>query len=93
MILLRCRSAVLRAGLLAGALASWGCAEPAPVLAQNLVSADTAKLMNTVRVLAADSMEGRRAGTPGGARARRYLLERLAALGVAPFKDGYEQSF
>jgi len=93
MLLRSPRSAVLRAGLVAGALASWGCAEPVPVLAQHPVTADTAQLMNTVRVLAADSMEGRRAGTPGAARARRYLIGRLAALGVAPFTDGYEQSF
>jgi Zn-dependent M28 family amino/carboxypeptidase len=38
-------------------------------------------------------MEGRRAGTPGGARARRYLIERLKALGVAPLSGTYEHPF
>ena len=49
--------------------------------------------MATVRVLAADSMEGRRVATPGGARARRYLLGRLRELGVAPLEGSYTQSF
>lgn len=93
MIRVRSQRATLRAGLLAGALASWGCAKAVSVGAQGIASADTAALMKTVRILAADSMEGRRAGTPGGARARRYLLERLAALGVAPLAGGYEQAF
>ena len=87
------RLAALRAGLLAGALASWGCAKAVPAGAQGIVSADTAKLMRTVRVLAADSMEGRRAGTPGGGRARRYLIGQLGALGVAPINGGYEHAF
>ena len=55
--------------------------------------ADTASLLATVRALAADSMEGRRAATPGGARARRYLLARLRELGVAPLEGSYTQSF
>ena len=49
--------------------------------------------MATVRVLAADSMEGRRAATPGSARARRYLLGRLQELGVAPLEGRHTQSF
>jgi len=93
LIRLRSRSVTLRAGLLAGALASWNSAKAAPAAAQGIGSADTAALMQTVRVLAADSMEGRRAGTPGGARARRYLIERLEALGVAPLKNTYEHAF
>jgi Zn-dependent M28 family amino/carboxypeptidase len=54
---------------------------------------DTAALMATVRVLAADSMEGRRAGTPGGARARAWLVERLRQLGLTPLLPGYLQRF
>jgi Zn-dependent M28 family amino/carboxypeptidase len=49
--------------------------------------------MATVRVLAADSMEGRRAGTPGGAKARTYLTGRLAALGIQPLTGRYEHPF
>lgn len=38
-------------------------------------------------VLAADSMEGRRTGTPGGMRAAVYLAGRMEALGVQPAGD------
>ena len=42
--------------------------------------------------LAADSMEGRMTGTPGGARAARFIAEQLRAYGVAPAGDsGYFQ--
>ena len=40
-----------------------------------------------VRTLAADSMEGRKTGTPGGARAARFLAERLSSYGVEPGGD------
>lgn len=83
---------VLRAGLLVGALGVGGAAASQPAVAQQFV-ADTAALMATVRVLAADSMEGRKAGSPGGGRAREYLLQRLAALGLTPLLPGYQQRF
>lgn len=42
--------------------------------------------------LAADSMEGRRAATPGAARAARFLAGQLQGLGVSPAGDsGYFQ--
>ena len=88
--------AVLRAGLLAGALALGGWLW-SPCLAeqggQAVAAADTAALMATVRALAADSMEGRRMGTAGAARARRYLVGRLRRLGLIPLGTGYEQAF
>ena len=43
---------------------------------------DGAQLMRDVQVLAADSMEGRELGRPGGARARRYLVARIRGLGL-----------
>jgi hypothetical protein len=88
--------AVLRAGLLAGALALGGWLS-SPCLAgqagQPVAAADSAALMATVRALAADSMEGRRMGTAGAARARRYLVERFRRLGLQPLGTGYEQAF
>lgn len=43
--------------------------------------------------LADDSMEGRRTGTAGGARAARYIAGRMAALGLQPAgDDGYLQT-
>ena len=79
------------AGLLAGALALRAPLCAGPPLAQT--APDTAFLMQEVRVLAADSMEGRKAGTPGGARARRYLMRRLQALRLAPLGGRYEHPF
>ena len=40
-----------------------------------------------VGALAADSMEGRKTGTPGAARAARFLAERLRSYGVEPGGD------
>jgi hypothetical protein len=84
---------VSRAGLRAGALALGALVGGRSARAQTVAPADTAALMTTVRVLAADSMEGRRAGSPGGARARRYLVERLRGLGLRPIGAGFEHRF
>jgi hypothetical protein len=54
---------------------------------------DAEQLALDVRVLAADTMEGRGTGTPGSERARRYLLQRFAAIGLTPFGQGYEHAF
>lgn len=51
------------------------------------------QLYEDVRILAADSMEGRLVGTPGSTRARAYLLERLRAIGVEPVLAAFEQPF
>jgi hypothetical protein len=40
-----------------------------------------------VAALAADSMEGRRTGTPGSARAARFLAERMRSYGLEPAGD------
>jgi len=57
------------------------------------VAVDSAQLIRDISVLAADSMEGRRTGTPGSERARRYLRARFAEIGLTPFGSGYEQPF
>ena len=57
-------------------------AAPAPT---PLVSAD--EVREIVGVLAADSMEGRRTGTPGSARAARFLAERMRSYGLEPGGD------
>jgi Zn-dependent M28 family amino/carboxypeptidase len=46
--------------------------------------------MPRLRALAHDSMEGRGAGTPGGARGRAYIERELRAMGVAPAGDAYQ---
>jgi Zn-dependent M28 family amino/carboxypeptidase len=56
-------------------------------------AAQSATLARDVSVLAADSMEGRGTATPGGARARAYLLRRFAEIGLRPLSGGYELPF
>jgi len=54
---------------------------------------DAGKLFEDVRVLSDDAMEGRRAGTPGGTRARAYVVRRFSEAGLKPFVGAsYEQA-
>ena len=56
---------------------------------------DPARLRETTRVLAHDSLEGRGTASRGEERAARYLAERLAELGLVPLAaadDGFELS-
>lgn len=68
---------------LAGACLTIAATDPAP----------PHQLYEDVRILAADGMEGRLVGTPGSARARAYLLERLRAIGLEPAFATFEQPF
>ena len=54
---------------------------------------DSAQLMEDVRVLSADAMEGRGTGTKGGAMARAYVTRRFADAGLKPLGDTFEQEF
>ena len=54
---------------------------------------DATQLLTDLRVLSADDMQGRRAGTPGGLKARAYMVERFKAAGITPFGESYEQPF
>src|SRR2546423_955631 len=51
------------------------------------------QLLEDVRTLSADDMEGRGAGTPGGARARAYIIRRFDESGLKPLWPSYEQPF
>lgn len=53
----------------------------------------TSVLMRRLSALAADSMEGRRAGTPGGARARAWIIRELQTMGVQPLGPRFEMPF
>jgi hypothetical protein len=58
--------------------------------AESLVATD--EVREIVGVLAADSLEGRRTGTPGSARASRFLAEWMRRYGLEPAGDsGYFQ--
>lgn len=54
---------------------------------------DAAQLMRDVEVLAGDDMQGRLAGTPSGAKARGYILERFKQIGLPPFGESHEYRF
>ena len=71
------------------------CADPGQPESQGLQDDDVPRadrLEALLTVLAADSMEGRRTGTPGARRAQRFLAAELARYGVEPAgDDGYLQ--
>jgi hypothetical protein len=54
---------------------------------------DAARLLEDVRALSADSMEGREAGTKGGGMARAYVERRFKEANLAPLWDTFEQPF
>jgi len=55
---------------------------------------DRAQLMRDVSTLGQTAFEGRAAGSPGGMRARRWLVEQFKAAGTAPLApSGYEHPF
>lgn len=57
------------------------------------VRVDAVQLFRDVETLAADDMEGRLAGSPGGRKAREYVRERLKQSGVTPIGAGFDQPF
>lgn len=76
----------------AAALLLAACAAPAPVAPPApQPSAMHAQLLEDVRILSADDMQGRDTGAEGGAKARAYVIGRLEALGVAAPLMGREQ--
>lgn len=68
-------------------------AHPAGAQRAAVPALDSAQLVRDLFVLAADSMEGRRVGTPGGARARAYLMQRIRAIGLTPVRDSIPAHF
>jgi Zn-dependent M28 family amino/carboxypeptidase len=54
---------------------------------------DSAQLLKDLQTLSSDAMEGRLVGTPGNAKARGYIIDRLRAAGVQPIGDSFEKPF
>ena len=82
----------MRSAVLAIALLLTGCASAVETPPPRPVQPD--QLLEDVRILSADDMEGRLVGTRGSARARAYLVQRLGEIGVkAATDDAYEQTF
>ncbi len=57
------------------------------------VRVDAAQVFRDVEVLAADTMQGRLAGSAGGERAREYIRSRLEQSGVTPVDGTFEHAF
>lgn len=74
-----------------------GVANPAaspsasPKLSSKIV--DAARLLEDVRALSSDAMEGREMGTQGGVMARAFVISRFADLKLKTFGDSYEKPF
>ena len=51
------------------------------------------QLLADLKALSADDMEGRLVGTPGGAKARAFVISRFKAVGLKPFGDSFESPF
>ena len=50
-------------------------------------------LLADLKTLSADDMQGRQVGTPGGAKARAFVVERFKAVGLKPFGTSFESPF
>lgn len=50
-------------------------------------------LLKHLETLSSDFYEGRRTGTKGGIKAKKYIINQFHTLNVIPFKNNYEQSF
>jgi len=63
----------------------------ATAISSKVVNSD--QLLEDVRTLSDDAMEGRRFGTPGGAKARAYVARRFGEVGLKPFfGESFEQA-
>ena len=76
------RHAAVLAAILAG-LSTAAQAAPKP----------GAHALDDVRILSADDMEGRGIGTPGGAKARAYIVKRFGQIGLKPQGSTFERPF
>lgn len=65
---------------------------PAPA-STDAAPAAPVQLLEDVRILSADDMQGRDTGSVGGRKARDYIVARLEAIGVAPAPFGRLQPF
>ncbi len=54
---------------------------------------DKKKLLKHVKSLSSDAFEGRRTGTKGALKARKYIINQFHSLKVLPLGKNYEQSF
>ncbi|HEY7029300.1 MAG TPA: M28 family peptidase [Gemmatimonadales bacterium] len=79
-----------RAKFFAAAVLIW-VAVTGPLAAQS--TADAISLLNDVRYLSDDKLEGRMIGSPGADTAAAYLARRFKKVGLIPSPGGWFQSF
>ena len=83
-------SEILAALALAAVLAASLAAQQAEPTSKLI---DAKQLLSDLKTLSADDMEGRLVGSPGGAKARAFVIERFKASGITPFGESYEHPF
>ena len=86
-LLASCQAALPVQSPKGGEKAAGAAAAPAPK------GVDAARLLGDVRELSSDAMEGRGAGTKGGAAARAFVERRFTELGLKPLWSSFEQPF
>jgi Zn-dependent M28 family amino/carboxypeptidase len=64
-----------------------------PAQAPRSTVIDSARLLDDLKVLSSDAMEGRRAATAGSEKARAFIAERFKASGIVPFGASFETPF
>jgi Zn-dependent M28 family amino/carboxypeptidase len=62
-------------------------------VARQQATVDVVQLFKDLDVLAADDMTGRLPGTPGGDKARAYLVGRFREVGLQPIDNSFERPF
>lgn len=67
---------------------SFGCTAQ-----QQQATLDTEQLIEDLRVISSDEMEGRRTGTEGNRKAREYLVQRFEEEGAQPFQGSFTHEF
>lgn len=60
---------------------------------KELPTLNTNQLINDIKTLSADDMQGRLVGTEGNAKARDYITKRLIDMTVPAFKEDYNHPF
>lgn len=59
------------------------------LLASSVAAAPGDRALEDVRILSADDMEGRLVGSPGGEKARAYILGRMRDIGLVPVEQTF----
>ena len=83
------------AGLAAGQASQTTVREPTAQATAALKSQlfDAQQLLKDLEILSADDMQGRQVATPGGEKARAYVVERFKASGLQPVGAAFEHPF